>query len=277
MATKWLAALVAIRQSRLGDGPDNTDVGIVPPDRAFGSRVVNAGAFVHDVGDVATSDGSCDQGRPVSMKFDAVMVVAAVAKFETGLATGEAPPVDPDRTKLFFDASVGNSYLRVNLKGREPTGVVDADEYDTLLQEIEHELYALVNAATGQPVIKHVYFPWRMYKGEKRDHLPDVSVLWNAESKVDAIQSETIGVVAKPFVDKRSGNHTTDAFLLCRGPAFVSGQARVEADARQLAPTVFHLLGAERPEHYEVGPLFDVLQPPQSAGLSRTRIRARTR
>jgi len=178
-------------------------------------------------------------------------------------AIGEPQPVDPDRTKVFFDASVGNSYLRINLKGRETTGVVDLDEYNTLLREIERELYALVNPVTGDPVIKKVYFPWRMYKGGQRDNLPDVSILWNAESKVDAIRSETIGVVAKPFVDKRSGNHTADAFLLCHGPAFISGQARLEADARQLSSTVFHLLGEAPPEHCERPALFDVLRRDQ--------------
>ena len=187
---------------------------------------------------------------------------------------GEEPPVDEDRTQVFFESSVGNSYLRINLVGRYPNGAVPAAEYDKLLHEIERELYALVNPATGTPVVKHVYFPWRMFNGPKRDSLPDISIQWNSQYRVDSMESETIGRVAKPFVDNRSGNHNTEAFLLCRGPGFVDGHVQVEADSRQLAPTVFSLLNETPPEHYELGPVSDVLQSGDVVAFSSWRRRA---
>ncbi len=187
---------------------------------------------------------------------------------------GEPPPVDESRSQVFFEAGLSNSYLRVNLAGREPNGIVHPAEYTRLLRRIQHELYALVNPATGTPVVNKVYYPQRMYPGGQSDSLPDVSIDWSAQHRVDAIQSPTIGVVEQPFTDPRSGNHRSDAFLLCHGPGFLNRPVQVKADARQLAPTVFCLLGEPAPRHYQLGPLSEALRIGQVVPFEPQRRRA---
>jgi predicted AlkP superfamily phosphohydrolase/phosphomutase len=187
---------------------------------------------------------------------------------------GEPPPVDETRSQVFFEPGVSNSYLRVNLVGREPNGIVHPAEYNRLLRRIQRELYALVDSATGTPVVNKVYYPQRMYPGGQGDSLPDVSIDWSAQHRVDAIQSSTIGVVEQPFTDQRSGSQRNAAFLLCHGPGFRNRPIGVEADARQLAPTVFCLLGELSPRHYQLGPISDALRVGQVVPFEPQRRRA---
>jgi predicted AlkP superfamily phosphohydrolase/phosphomutase len=183
-------------------------------------------------------------------------------------AIGEPPPTDKRTTRVFYEPGVGHSFLRVNLKGRDPQGVVEPGaEYDRLLEELGRELYALENAATGERVVKKIYHPWRLYGGPKRNELPDISIQWEARSKVDGVRSKTAGLIEKRWEDRRSGNHTNDAFLLCCGPAFTPA-AQIEADARQLAPTVFVLLDQPIPAHCELGPLSEVMQSAVAASAA---------
>ena len=102
----------------------------------------------------------------------------------------------------------------------------------------------------------------RVYPGPNQDKLPDVSVVWNTESRIEAVRSESLGTVYRRWNDRRSGNHTTEAFLVCSGPAFIRGPNILEADARQVAPTVLYLLGLDAPAHYETGAMYQVLREP---------------
>ncbi|WP_254034967.1 hypothetical protein [Planktothrix agardhii] len=47
-------------------------------------------------------------------------------------------------------------FVRINLKGREPEGIVEPDNYDELCEELTQHLYNLKDARTGKSVIKKV-------------------------------------------------------------------------------------------------------------------------
>jgi predicted AlkP superfamily phosphohydrolase/phosphomutase len=74
--------------------------------------------------------------------------------------TGGPPPLDWTKTRVFRLPNVGNSYLRVNLAGREPNGTVASGaEYDALLSEVAAKFRALINPATGEHVVEDISFP----------------------------------------------------------------------------------------------------------------------
>jgi len=82
--------------------------------------------------------------------------------------------VDWSRTKAY---GFGLSSLYVNLKGRERDGIVPAGEKGALLRELADKLEAVVDPATGQHAIAHVYLRDETFEdGGGREVGPDAIV-----------------------------------------------------------------------------------------------------
>jgi hypothetical protein len=166
---------------------------------------------------------------------------------------GAPPPWDWTKTRVFRLPSVGNSYLRVNLAGREPAGVVTpGEQYDTLLSQIDMQLRALVDPATGDRVVEDVYFPATRFQGPRSSELPDVAIVWSSRRPITAIMSNAVGVITGHQPADRSGNHRPEGFALFRGPSFAAAAGTRQGDARQIAPVVLEVFGIQAPAHYEM-------------------------
>jgi predicted AlkP superfamily phosphohydrolase/phosphomutase len=163
-------------------------------------------------------------------------------------AIGELPPFDWKHTRVFRLPSVGNSYLRVNLAGREPQGIVaPGAEYEAVLGEIAARFGALVNPETGEPAVEGVYFPATQFTGPLAQELPDAAILWNAKAPINSITSPEIGVIEGRQISDRTGNHRPEGFALLHGPAFAGGPASSNVDARTIAPFVTEYFGVAMP------------------------------
>jgi predicted AlkP superfamily phosphohydrolase/phosphomutase len=149
-----------------------------------------------------------------------------------------------------------NSYIRINLRGREPDGTVSAGgEHQQLVAMLEREFRALVNAETGKLAVEEVFRPQDVYPGPHSNELPDLAILWSSESPVNVLQSPSMGRLEARFVEQRSGNHRPEGFLLARGPRFKSGQRIIQGDVLQIAPTLLALHGVPLPPEYAEGPI----------------------
>ena len=168
-------------------------------------------------------------------------------------AVGALPPWDWHRTKVFRLPTVGNSYLRINLAGREPLGCVSPGaEYEALLSQLAAQFHDLVIPETGERAVEDVYFPAKQLPGPKAAELPDVAIVWNASAPIIAVTSNAIGTISGQPDSDRSGNHRPDGFALFRGPSFAAGAGTHDGDARQIAPTILNRFGVELPEHCEM-------------------------
>lgn len=164
--------------------------------------------------------------------------------------------IDWRRTRVFQLPTDRNTYLRVNLHGREPQGCVEPGaEYAALLDRLESEFRALRNAANGQPVVAEVFRMREMFPGDHAEDLPDLAVEWAADIPIDCLQSPSVGTLSRPVRELRSGNHRAEGFLLATGPAFVTGPGRLEGDVLQIPATLLHAHGVPPPAQFERGPL----------------------
>jgi predicted AlkP superfamily phosphohydrolase/phosphomutase len=149
---------------------------------------------------------------------------------------------------IINDASGG---IRLNVKGREPQGIVDmANEYDELCDMLRSELLAVINPDTNKPLITRVIKTREMYTGENVDHLPDLMVEWSREGPITAAQSETIGNVTQKFVfaNHRTGDHTEDdGLFFLQAPGVAAGYCGGYSVA-DLPPTITALLGCDFPD-----------------------------
>ena len=168
-------------------------------------------------------------------------------------ALGQQPPFDWKRTRVFRLPTVGDSYLRVNLEGREPLGAVaPGAEYEATLRDVAAQFLALVNPETGERAVENVYFPAKQFVGPRSAELPDVAIVWNSNAPINAVASDDIGVIAGPQPLGRSGNHRPEGFALFRGASFAPGASEQEGDARQITPTILQRFGIDPPAHYEL-------------------------
>ena len=88
---------------------------------------------------------------------------------------------DWSRTTAFAIPSLYTSFVRVNLAGREPNGIVGrGPEYAALLDRLEADLGKLTDADTGEPAIERVARTTDLFGGEPPDVLPDLFVEWKA-------------------------------------------------------------------------------------------------
>ncbi len=176
---------------------------------------------------------------------------------------------DWTNTKYFVLPMDINGYIRINLKGREPQGVVEPGaEYERLCAHLKEALMSFRDIESGRQVIEHVDRVEDLIEGESpaRDRLPDLIIRWAED--VDAyestgVRSERYGQVRWPRHAKRpsgrSGNHVPNGWFAATGPGIVPGRCASDPETIDLGPTVMRWLGADVPEHFEGEPISELV------------------
>ncbi len=157
--------------------------------------------------------------------------------------------------KAFALPSFSDGYVRLNVKGRDPNGIIDPADYDKVLDEIEAHIRALKNPRNGQGIVQNCI---RTRKSvEDRDpKLPDADMVitW-ASGPTDVIDSPSLGRIG-PVPFRRGGSHTIEGFVAIGGPGVPQGELQ-RGHAVDLAPTILHLMGAPIANHLDGISLFN--------------------
>ena len=159
--------------------------------------------------------------------------------------------------KAFALPSFSEGYVRLNVRGRESSGIVDPADYEQACSEITAELHQLTDARTGKPAVRRVV---RTRKGPQgpamdgeRPSDADLIVIWE-NVPIDVVDHPAAGRIG-PVPFKRSGSHVHRGFLLATGPGVPAGERLSEAHALDIPPTILTLLGAPVPAHFDGAPL----------------------
>jgi predicted AlkP superfamily phosphohydrolase/phosphomutase len=158
--------------------------------------------------------------------------------------------IDWSRTKAFCLPTDLEGCIRVNLRGREPMGIVEPGaDYEALLDELTAALEALVDPATGRKLVERVIRTDEAFPGGKRQHLPDLIVNWSRTAPITAMASPRIGTVSGSTPDGRPGTHAAPGFVLAAGPGIAAGSTIADGHIQDLAPSVLTELGVPVPVH----------------------------
>lgn len=155
--------------------------------------------------------------------------------------------VDWARTQVYSMGNFGQMY--VNLAGREPNGcVTPGAEYERVLDELETALRDLRDPRNGQPVIERIYRGAELWQGKyARERAPDLyfetrGMLYKAMGLSDfgsySVFEDLYGTRA---------HHHRHGVLMLSGPDIKRNHALPRANLMDLAPTLYHLLGAPIP------------------------------
>jgi predicted AlkP superfamily phosphohydrolase/phosphomutase len=165
--------------------------------------------------------------------------------------------IDWARTRAFCLPNANEGYVRLNLRGREPQGIVESGAaYTELLAELQERLQELVHPHTGKLAAQQVVCTDAVFPGEKRQNLPDLVVNWSLEARILAdLASDRCGIVHKeagyqtaPYY---TGNHRPSAFVLARGPRLSANVEFTDGHIVDVAPTLLTMLGVEPPQHMD--------------------------
>ena len=183
---------------------------------------------------------------------------------EKGRGLGESFQVDWARTAVYSEGMYGN--LFVNLKGREPEGIISPGvEYDELLARLTDELMKLRDPASGGPVVSRVFRKEELYSGPYAALAPDLLVGWRDYAYFTSKRAEADG--SSWFGDElkidasdypHTGTHRLEGTLIMAGPG-VRHCDRLSASLLDLGPTIFELLRLPTPAHMEGRPLREAL------------------
>lgn len=135
--------------------------------------------------------------------------------------------------------SFADGHIRINLVGREASGVVPPENYGQACDEVIRMLSSCRDARTGEPVIEDVL---RLRHDDPLDPAgpdADLLVLWHGAP--DALAHPELGVVG-PYPHLRTAAHSPNGFALVQGPG-ITPRDLGERSAYDLTPTLLKLLG----------------------------------
>jgi predicted AlkP superfamily phosphohydrolase/phosphomutase len=171
-----------------------------------------------------------------------------------------AGKIDWSRTVAFSLPADLEGCVRINLRGREPQGVVEpGGQYEDICAELTEVLEQLVNPLTGRRAVRRVCQVDHLFPGARRDHLPDLTVIWNDEAEINEVYSERLGLVSEASVDPRTGTHYPRSFIAVRGPRTERGKKIEGGHIADLAPSFLAKFGIDRPSEMD-GRALDIFQ-----------------
>jgi predicted AlkP superfamily phosphohydrolase/phosphomutase len=145
--------------------------------------------------------------------------------------------------------------LRVNLKGRDPQGVVDGKDYERVRDEVIRLAGELLDPQTGRPLIERVLRREEVYSGPNIEEAPDlVMVPQDFAHQVRGGPFPRDGRYRAVVSPKAEGDffvngvHRLNGVFMARGPQVKKGQRLAPLSITDLFPTVLYALGLPVPE-----------------------------
>ena len=148
------------------------------------------------------------------------------------------------RMRAFALPSFADGRVRINLRGRERSGMVDAADYEKACAEIEDCVSSCRDPRTGKGVVQRITRP------RASDPLapggPDADLVIEWSHGIDTLEHSKLGMIG-PFPFRRTGEHTPRGFAMFSGPGTREAADLGVHRVVDLPATILALLGQEQP------------------------------
>jgi predicted AlkP superfamily phosphohydrolase/phosphomutase len=159
--------------------------------------------------------------------------------------------IDWSRTQAYSFGYYGQIFI--NLRGREPEGIVPPAEYEALRDEIARQMMSIVDPADGLPVVDRVYKKEELYHGRYLAEAPDLLAIMRGLTYITRMGYEFAGergvLFREPYTDE-TGGHRLEGILIAAGPDIRPGPL-AERPIVDLTPTLLQLQGCPIPEYMD--------------------------
>jgi len=162
-----------------------------------------------------------------------------------------AGQVDWEKTTAFISSGIG---LRINVKGREPNGLVDQSDYESVRARVAKEFGDLEDPENGHKVFRYAEPKEKVLSGRHIDIAPDVLCLPNTGYlPTEALASfDPLAVAAahRSLFSRSTlwcGTHSPYGILAMAGPGIVRTKI-TGATLDDVAPNILYALGLPVPD-----------------------------
>ena len=169
---------------------------------------------------------------------------------------------DWSRTTAFAIPSMYTGFLRVNLRGREPQGVVEPGrDYQSVIESLENDLHQLIDPQTGQPAIEKVVRSREVYGCNDSEILPDLIVHWKSCTHfIDHVVHPKTKIIQKRPEFLRDSEHSSRGFFAAAGPAIRARGRIADVEVLDLVPTFLSFLGRSKSEQMKGNVITELFQ-----------------
>jgi len=166
------------------------------------------------------------------------------------------------QTAVYSDETPHYPNVWINLKGREPQGIVNpGEDYEALRERVMQRLSEWRDPETRRPMIKRVFKREAVYHGPCLERAPDLLLQWNLDDDYSYLNGSSLMALGKnPVVPirphglgraksmlNRSGSHRENGIFLIRGEGIRPGHRLSGAEITDVAPTLLYWLGLPVP------------------------------
>jgi predicted AlkP superfamily phosphohydrolase/phosphomutase len=163
--------------------------------------------------------------------------------------------IDWKRTQAFSEETPYFPSIWINLRGREPLGIVESHEYEKVRAHIAAQLTLWRNPVSGQRMVKRVHRREEIYAGSHVDKAPDLMIEWELDHGYSYLFRPSTGTsrsslrVLNGQEKKRvkSGDHRAEGIFLMTGADLIASREVKEVHITDLAPTILYHLGVPIP------------------------------
>jgi len=148
----------------------------------------------------------------------------------------------------FFDEVTAGGVC-INLKGREPSGIVEAGKsYEDIRNELISKLEDIRHPLTGKRIILKVYRREEIYSGDHLRDAPDLVIKWDEEDIFTGQDMEE-GLWSgskkkkgrKRDLGEHTGEHAQNGIFIAKGGNIKKGTTIREASILDIAPTILFM------------------------------------
>lgn len=155
--------------------------------------------------------------------------------------------VDWSRTKAYSNWFSTESMIRINLKGREPEGIIQpGEEYERLRDELISQISQVRDPDTGEQIVERVHRREEVYSGPFLSDAPDLQIVtrgWAYPFYGDLVGPSLF----RTPEDLSPSVHLYHGLFILKGSS-VRQDLEVEgADILDLTPTILYLMGVPIP------------------------------
>jgi predicted AlkP superfamily phosphohydrolase/phosphomutase len=159
--------------------------------------------------------------------------------------------IDWARTQAYSFGYYGQIFI--NLKGREPMGIVEPQDYEALRDKIIDHLMMLTDPEDGLPVVDRVYRKEELYHGDYLAVAPDLLMIMRDLTYITRMGYEFAGrrgvLFREPYTDE-TGGHRLEGILIAAGPDIRRAEL-AERDIVDVPPTLLQLSGCPIPAYMD--------------------------
>jgi predicted AlkP superfamily phosphohydrolase/phosphomutase len=149
-----------------------------------------------------------------------------------------ASPIEWSKTRAYTSVVSTGEGVSVNLKGREPQGIVERRDYEKVREDLAQALGEFRDPDTGDPPIRKIYRKEEVLSGRFLDTAPDLLLV------PAPFYSLTHARAAVQEADWLSGDHRLEGVIVAVGPEVIPGPLQETAHLIDLGPTALAALGA---------------------------------